>query len=78
MLFTYQEFRKNIQDDEIEIEELNKEIKHFKDNTILLNETVVSLKSKNQNLTNQLEFSEESLAKMKISHQIIWKIIVEM
>jgi len=69
VIHTYQEFRKNIQDDERQIEELNKEIKLFKDNTILLNETIVSLKSKNQSLTNQLEFSEESLVKMKISHQ---------
>jgi len=69
VIHTYQEFRKSSYENHLKIEELNKEIKLFHDNTILLNETIVSLKSKNQALVRQLDFSEKSLVNMKISHQ---------
>jgi len=69
VIHTYQEFRKNSYDDNKKIEELNKEITLFHDKAILDNEMIGSLKSKNQMLTRQLDFSEESLMKMKMSHQ---------
>jgi len=66
---TYQEFRKNSYEDHQKIEELNYKINLFNDKNILYNETLENLKSKNQALSRQLDFSEESLVKMKISHQ---------
>jgi len=69
VIHTYQEFRKNSYEDQKKIEELNSEIQKFRDNSNLLNETILGLKSKNQGLVRQLDFSEESLVKMKISHQ---------
>jgi len=69
VIHSYQEFRKSSYEDHKKIEELSKEIELFHNKTALYNETIENLKSKNQALVRQIDFSEESLVKMKISHQ---------